>query len=59
MTAASTPVSVWGLTGATAIAAGDRHSCALLSDGTVRCWGYVGAGEIGTATTAPLAVTDL
>lgn len=27
---------------AVAVVAGDRHSCALLADGSVRCWGYRG-----------------
>jgi alpha-tubulin suppressor-like RCC1 family protein len=35
----------------TAIAAGLGHTCALLSDGTVRCWGFNGYGELGFATT--------
>lgn len=35
----------------TAIAAGYAHTCALLSDGTVRCWGFNGYGELGFATT--------
>lgn len=34
-----TPVTVSGITNATAIAAGSNHNCALLSDQTVRCWG--------------------
>lgn len=29
-----------------AIAAGDRHTCALLADGTARCWGANDAGQV-------------
>ncbi len=35
---------------AVAITAGDDHSCALLDDGTVRCWGLNDFGELGSAT---------
>ena len=35
---------------ATAIAAGDCHTCALLDDGTVRCWGYGATGSSAMAT---------
>ncbi len=34
-----TPVEVDGITDATAVAVGGEHSCALLSSGTVECWG--------------------
>jgi CSLREA domain-containing protein len=45
------PVDVIGLSsGVTAVTAGDRHSCALLSTGTMQCWGYNVYGEVGNGT---------
>ncbi len=45
------------------VAAGENHSMALKSDGTVWTWGENGAGELGDGTTvsknAPLRVTSL
>lgn len=41
------PVAVPGLEGARALALGDAHSCALLDDGSVRCWGGDFAGQRG------------
>ena len=60
----STPTLVQGLGGAAkAIAAAGTHTCALLTTGTVQCWGANGRGELGDGTTidalAPVTVSGL
>lgn len=37
---------------AKALAAGDAHTCAILDDDTVRCWGQGLYGQLGSGTTA-------
>jgi alpha-tubulin suppressor-like RCC1 family protein len=58
-----TPVAVLGLSSATAITAGSDHSCALISDGTVDCWGWNNHGQLGDGTTTdsptPQAVSGI
>ncbi len=63
-TNALTPVAVSGLTNAAEIVAGGGyHTCARLGDGTVRCWGYNGNGQLGNGTTTsastPVVVSGL
>ena len=48
-------VAVPGLGGATGLALGNTHSCALFADGTARCWGSNSSGELGDGTLLPHA----
>jgi alpha-tubulin suppressor-like RCC1 family protein len=54
------PTLIRDLTGVTAVAAGNRHSMALLKDGSVRAWGENSRGQVGDGTTVnrdrPVAV---
>ena len=67
----TTPVEVTGITTATQVSVGDRHTCAVLADdpetadtneeGTIQCWGrgeegQLGNGETRTQVPSPVAV---
>jgi alpha-tubulin suppressor-like RCC1 family protein len=51
-----TPVQVAGLTGVTKIAAGQKFSLALRTDGTVWAWGLGDLGQLGNGATFDSAV---
>ncbi|MFO0568384.1 MAG: hypothetical protein U0263_22170 [Polyangiaceae bacterium] len=42
------PVRVAGVEGAQALAAGSLHTCALLAEGNVSCWGWNASGQTGS-----------
>lgn len=54
-TSSLAPVTVSGINTAIAIAAGrgssNLHTCAVLSDGTAKCWGANNSGQLGNGTT--------
>lgn len=67
-----TPVAVSGITNAVEVTAADEfvginfshsHTCALLNDETVDCWGYNGYGQLGngntTGSTTPVQVSGI
>ncbi len=66
-TSSSTPVTVSGLTGVVYVSGAGpmfgSHHCAVLIDGTARCWGYNFSGPLGNGTetnsSIPVVVTGL
>ncbi|WP_437591402.1 right-handed parallel beta-helix repeat-containing protein [Sorangium sp. So ce1000] len=54
------PTPVQGIAHASAIAVGSSHACALLANGSVKCWGDDHDGELGDGPAhAPLSVTPM
>jgi alpha-tubulin suppressor-like RCC1 family protein len=45
------PAPVTGIANAAAVSADSFHTCALLTDASVVCWGYNSSGELGDGTT--------
>ncbi|HYH59413.1 MAG TPA: hypothetical protein VD790_09370 [Thermoleophilaceae bacterium] len=52
------PVDLGAGSTATAITAGGGHTCAVLDDGSVRCWGFGGGGRLGYANTTSIGDTE-
>ncbi len=64
MSTTSVPTVIPGLAGATAVALGESHGCAVMPDATLRCWGSdeygaLGKGGLGGDSPTPLAVRGL
>src|SRR5436309_2165819 len=58
------PVTVTGITTAVAIEAGIFHTCALLQDGTMQCWGWNDYYQLGNqsainASSTPVTVDGI
>ena len=47
-----TVVKLGGEHTAKAVSAGDRHTCAILDNGAVKCWGSGSSGKLGYGDTA-------
>ncbi|MBK8293864.1 MAG: DUF11 domain-containing protein [Solirubrobacterales bacterium] len=52
--ASAGPVDLGAGRSAVAVTAGLSHTCAVLDNGTVRCWGNGGSGRLGYGTTASI-----
>jgi alpha-tubulin suppressor-like RCC1 family protein len=51
-----TPVVVGNVTGATNLSVNSLHACALINNGSVKCWGEGADGELGNSAFADSAV---
>lgn len=52
----SVPVIVSGISNAVEVSAGDRFTCARLSDNSIQCWGQNDSGSLGDGTTTNSSV---
>jgi hypothetical protein len=56
---AASPSTLFGLTGVRAVGFGERHACAALGDGTLRCWGRNLEAQLGTGDLRSRALPTL
>ncbi|MCX7177083.1 MAG: hypothetical protein NT159_24815 [Proteobacteria bacterium] len=50
-TPTTSPVSVSSISNVLAVSAGNNHTCALLGNGTLQCWGINDSGQLGNGST--------
>jgi alpha-tubulin suppressor-like RCC1 family protein len=59
----TTPVFVSNINNAKQVSTSEGHTCAALSDGTVKCWGAGGYGQLGNGATdnqnVPVSVSGI
>lgn len=55
----TTPVFATGISSAIAVTAGGEHSCAMLRNGFVRCWGSNVAGQLGNVVPGDGSTTSV
>jgi alpha-tubulin suppressor-like RCC1 family protein len=64
VTSTTTPVDVTGISTATLVTAGNNHTCALITGGSIRCWGDGLSGQLGdgsntSETSTPVTVSNI
>ncbi|MBN9681566.1 RTX toxin [Corallococcus sp. NCSPR001] len=52
------PVAEGEITGVNTLRAGQNHTCALLNDGSLRCWGYNFYGQLGLGDSQNVGDTE-
>ncbi|MBT4639257.1 MAG: hypothetical protein HN929_04130, partial [Chloroflexi bacterium] len=55
----SSPVLVSDISTAIQVSVGISHACALLNDGTIKCWGVNSNGQLGNGTTSASEATPV